>query len=79
MHILSSISDCGALTDPADGTVEYNPIGDTTYQSVATFTCDTGFTLSLPITRTCQDDMTWSNISPACNINGMYYRTFWLL
>ena len=42
----------------------------TTYQSVATFSCNTGYTISTSITRTCEADKTWSHATPACYING---------
>lgn len=67
-----SISDCGALVDPADGSVVYT--SGTTYQSVATFSCVTGYTLIGDATRTCQADQLWGNSDPTCNINGIRHK-----
>lgn len=69
-------SDCGNLTDPADGSVSFS--SGTTYQSVATFNCDTGYTLEGEETRTCQANETWSNIGPSCRINGKHHRRLWV-
>ena len=61
-------SDCGSLTNPDDGSVTYST--GTTFQSVATFDCDTGYTLDGEPTRTCQANASWSNSDPSCKING---------
>ena len=53
----------------------------TTFQSVATYTCMTGFKVStggLEFNRTCQADETWSEAPPTCvgkfNVHcGHYY------
>ena len=60
-------SDCGSLADPADGTVNA-PV--TTYESEATFSCNTGYTLQGSATLTCQADTSWDNAPPTCLING---------
>ena len=60
--------DCGSIASPVDGSVSYSK--NTTYQSVASFSCDTGYTISATTTRTCQEDKTWSYESPYCTING---------
>ena len=56
------------MTPPAGGTVDASV---TTYQSVATFSCNTGYTLQGSDTLTCQDDTTWDNAPPTCQINGI--------
>ena len=62
------LSDCGNLTTPADGSIAYS--SGTTYQSVATFSCNTGYTLDGDAKRTCQANSLWSNSDPSCEING---------
>ena len=62
------LSDCGNLTAPDDGSMTYS--SGTTFQSVTTFDCDTGYTLDGDSTRTCQANATWSNSTPSCKING---------
>ena len=61
------LSDCQMLSGPTNGSVSY---GNTTYLSVATYTCDTGFTLNGTENRTCQADGAWSDLSPTCQIKG---------
>jgi len=58
-----TIVDCGALTAPANGTVN---APTTTFGATATYSCNGGFTLSGPATRTCQADGTWSGSVPTC-------------
>ncbi|XP_066295428.1 sushi, von Willebrand factor type A, EGF and pentraxin domain-containing protein 1-like isoform X3 [Branchiostoma lanceolatum] len=53
---------CPALTAPANGAVS----GTNSYEDVATFTCDPGYSLVGGSTRTCQADTTWSGSSPTC-------------
>ena len=65
--ILFLFSDCGSLAPPTDGTV--NALV-TTYQSEATFSCNTGYTLQGSLTLTCQFDGSWDNTPPTCQING---------
>ena len=67
----SHISDCGALTI-ADGTPVYT--SGTTFGSVASFTCNPGYTPSVVVTRTCEAGGSWSNASPFCNPVGELYR-----
>ena len=62
------ITDCGDPGALIDGTVTLS--SGTTYLSEATFSCDTGYTLSAVVTRICQADTTWSNANPTCDING---------
>ncbi len=59
-----TIVDCGALTDPANGSVSASP---TTYGSIATYTCQTGYGLVGTSPRTCQADGTWSDTAPTCS------------
>lgn len=56
--------DCGTLDPPTDGTID---VPATTFESVATYSCDTGFSLAGPSMRTCQADGTWSDDPPICS------------
>lgn len=56
--------DCGALDPPTDGAVD---VPATTFESVATYSCDVGFSLAGMAMRTCQADGTWSDDAPICS------------
>jgi len=47
---------CGTLTGPTNGAVSASV---TTFGSTASYTCNTGYTVSGAATRTCQADGTW--------------------
>ena len=68
MFIVLIATDCGNLTSPNDGLVIYS--NGTTYQSKATFSCNTGYTLSANSTRTCEASTDWSGLTPNCIKNG---------
>ena len=62
---------CPDLTVSANGMISYNmgtaslrPVG-----TVATYTCDTGYTLNGGSTRTCGSDGVWSDSDPTCGGN----------
>lgn len=59
--------DCGLIVVPANGGVSYSN-GVTTYQEVATFTCDPGYDVTGTVTRTCLADGVWGDFSPVCVI-----------
>lgn len=61
--ILSSVIDCGHLDDPENGTVS---VSDTTYTSVANYSCDPGFGLIGDAMRTCSGTGNWSGSEPTC-------------
>ena len=62
---ISTVSvDCGSLTDPTNGQV--NTSSGTTFGSTATYTCDTGYTLSGSQTRTCGANGMWTPSKPLC-------------
>ena len=61
--LLSTVVDCGALTDPANGQVSH-PDG-TTFGQTATYSCNTGYTLVGDSTRTCEATG-WSGDAPTC-------------
>ena len=69
-----TVVDCGNLMDPANGAVS---LTTTTYNSVATYSCNDGYTLVGDTSRTCLDDGSWSGTAPTCT--GMYVKvtTFW--
>ena len=57
---------CGDLADPMSGTVS---LSDTSRLSgtVATYSCDVGYSLSGDSERTCQGSGMWSGAVPVCN------------
>ena len=57
------IVDCGALDNPDNGMVD---VSETVLDSVATYSCNTGYTLTGDAMRTCQGDGTWSGSEPIC-------------
>jgi len=61
-----TLADCGMPPDPANGKANLN--GGTTCPWSATYSCNTGYSLSTTTkTRTCQSDGTWSTPAPACS------------
>ena len=59
-----SAADCDNLNDPSNGQVT---LTGTVFGSVASYECDTGFSLVGNMERTCQDDGEWSGTDPTCN------------
>ena len=64
LHLLLTAVNCGTLTDPANGQVSHT--AGTTYQQIATYNCDPGYTLVGDSTRTCQAIGMWSGSEPTC-------------
>ena len=58
------VMNCGSLADPTNGQVVIS--NGSTYGSVATYICDSGYTLSGSHLRTCRADGNWRDTSPAC-------------
>ncbi len=59
---------CPPLTDPTNGGVTLNP-NNNNYQSMATYTCTTGYVLTPSngsTTRVCQADGQWAGVAPTC-------------
>ena len=56
-------SDCGALLNPANGSVVFD---NQTIGSVATYSCIPGFVLVGVTNRTCQGNGRWSDSQPSC-------------
>ena len=64
-HIIAiTVINCGSLNDPDNGQVDSS--SGTTFGSTATYTCDTGYTLSGSQSRTCGTDGSWTFQSPSC-------------
>ena len=69
-------SDCGALSNPNGATADTS--AGTTYQSVATFTCNTGYVMNGVSTSTCQANGQWDNTDPVCTIQSKYLNyVYW--
>ncbi len=64
-YLYRTAVDCGDLTDPINGTVDTS--SGTTFNMTATYTCDTGYTLTGYNTRTCGSDGVWMPQAPICN------------
>lgn len=64
---LPFLVDCGSL--PTENATVYYTLG-TTYGSIATVTCDSGYTLEGPDHVLCQLGATWSDI-PECQKGGL--------
>ena len=62
--ILLTAVDCGNLTDPANGQVNYT--AGTTFGQTATYSCNTGYNLEGDSTRTCEAAGVWSGSAPTC-------------
>ena len=67
ISITLTVINCPALEHPERGLVS---VGGNSTGSVATYSCNGGYSLIGSATRQCQSDGTWSNESPIC-INGM--------
>ncbi len=58
---------CSNLSSPANGTIKYNNMNpQRLLGTVATYTCNPGYTLSGNEARTCESDMMWSGSDPTC-------------
>lgn len=60
------MEDCGPLDAPTNGGVIHE---QTTYESVATYSCTIGYNLIGETTRMCQDNGSWSGMEPVCQSN----------
>ena len=63
--LINILTDCGNLTDPIDGSVNFT---STTYDSQARYNCKTGYSLFGSETSVCQANETWSDTAPICRI-----------
>ncbi|XP_053392084.1 CUB and sushi domain-containing protein 3-like, partial [Mercenaria mercenaria] len=67
-HFLNcTINDCGNLSNPSNGKIDL--LNDTTYQSVAKYKCNTGYTLYGDSDTTCTASGTWSGKFLNCTLN----------
>ena len=64
LHFLSLVVDCGSLDNPLNGAVDISQ--GTTYNAMATYSCNSPYTLNGDMTRTCQADGDWSGGEPTC-------------
>ena len=62
--LISTVVDCGSLTDPANSQVDLT--SRTTFNQTATYSCNTGYNLTGDSTRTCQATGNWSGSAPTC-------------
>ena len=58
--IIYTAVDCGPLSDPLNGSVK------SAFESIAIYTCDTGYVLDGADTRICQANGMWSGTEPSC-------------
>ena len=63
-----AVIDCGGLTNPINGRVMIDGI---VFNSVATYTCNKGYTLIGDVTRLCLGTGLWSGNEPTC-VEGIY-------
>ena len=54
---------CPELMDPDDGQVE---LSNMVFGSVATYNCDTGYSLNGSVSRMCMANGQWSGLDPIC-------------
>ena len=71
--LLSTVVNCGTLTNPANGRVSH--AAGTTFGLIATYTCNTGYTRVGSSTRTCQSTGLWSGSAPACQGRIFVFRS----
>ena len=59
---------CLSLTDPNNGMIicSLGDDGVPSYKDTCSFTCNTGYELTVNDTRTCQSDGSWSGSDPMC-------------
>ena len=62
--MLCLVVDCGSVVSPSHGDVR---VQETTFQSVVTYSCISGYSLVGDDNRTCQANGNWSEETPQCN------------
>lgn len=72
-HNNKYVSDCKEPPTVANSTT--GKTNENTYPSVATYTCDDGYTPSGNHTSTCQASGTWTDVSFNCAGKGIYLYT----
>ena len=63
-NFIIAIIDCGSLTNPINGQVDTS--SGTTFNQIATYSCNTGYNLIGVSTRTCSSNAQWSSSAPLC-------------
>ena len=63
IKLICIVVDCGPLESPEDGMVSVNT---TTFQSVAKYSCNDGYSLIGESARTCLNSSNWSHSEPYC-------------
>ena len=61
-------TDCGTLVAPEDGSVAFTT---TTFESVATYTCNPGYFITGGTVRVCLHDGYWTGTDPSCHRKGL--------
>ena len=74
MNAFCTVTDCDSLTKPDNGRVD--TLNGTTFGSTATYTCDTGYTLSGSQSRICGADGNWTSFNPLCEGKALIVCTF---
>ena len=64
IYLTMKVVNCGSLVNPDNGQVD--TASGTIFGRLATYTCDTGYTLSGSKTRTCGADGMWMPSKPLC-------------
>ena len=62
---IKTVSDCGDLTEPGNCTMD---LPATTYQSIATFTCDVGYYITGESALICEAGGAWNGSEPSCTL-----------
>ncbi|RLB47662.1 MAG: hypothetical protein DRJ42_24965 [Deltaproteobacteria bacterium] len=66
MEPTCAVVDCGALSTPTNASLT---VSMTTFGAMATYSCDTGYTLaSGDLARTCGSDGSWTGAEPVCGV-----------
>ena len=64
-YFIPLVINCGCLENPGNGSVSFT---DTTYSSTATYSCNTGYTLTAENEMiTCLEVGNWSGSTPTCS------------
>ena len=71
---IATVNLCPFLEHPANGLVT---VEDRSPESVATYSCNGGYSLKGSATRLCQSNGTWTNEPPMC-VSGMFSTDFCL-
>ena len=78
------ISDCGIISPPDNGSISFTGgiQGNTSFNAIATYECDSGFTLTSSAQRICTRTSEWIPAAPNCtrgNVTFLLTLTFYIL